>query len=167
VRPQRQSAAKSSRKPGPVPNINARAEESLGAIDRLPPELREVMRDVISPLLSQAQNQDVFNRRSRARYSSLPSPHGATHLGGQDNIVSLEDPAALAPGSDGDPGTPSGGVSAGDHVHDMSAFAFAGTLEDISTEVRNDYTVAYVYAPEEDDLLAEILVELMKMTGEI
>lgn len=162
MRPQRQSSASGTRRPGPTPNINAHVVQAQAALQRAPENLRELLADIITPLVSAIQNQDVFNRRQQARYASLPAPHGRTHLGGQDNIVSDDDPEALTPDSEGDPGDATEGVSARGHVHDMSAFAFLGDLDGLTTEELNGDQVVMVYSPEENELLQEILIELDK-----
>lgn len=120
-----QGPAKGVRTPGPVPNIVSHARTAREAVERLPASIREAMLTVLSPLLALAKEQDTFNRRSRARYGSLPAPHADSHL-----------PAGVDPLATGTPvsvtTTNSEGVAESfarsDHVHRLGIISAKGQL---------------------------------------
>lgn len=166
VRPPRratvvQKRAKGIRRPGVLPNLPTHILEAQAALEQLPVSLRGPMRAVLEPLIDLALEQYDFDRRQRDRYNSLPAPHGQTHLGGGDNIVCLDDPSPLTPFSTGDPGDPHECVSAGGHVHDMSAFL--AYLDNADTEVRNGFTLLMTSAPRLESLLQRILLAIAEL----
>lgn len=111
----------SRRKPGRLVRTKQRLPDKLTEKASVP-EIRAYILRLQKFLDWLTANQDDLNRYEWFRYDSLPGKHGATHLGGDDNIISQDTPTPIALGAEGDRGTPQGGAAAGDHVH---AFNFS------------------------------------------
>lgn len=131
------------RNPGPVPQIS------------WPPREEEI---------------DHLNKWARKITESLfghPAKHASTHMqevGDGDSLANTGTPSEITFDTEGDPGEPTGGFAAWDHEHPASEeLAALEGLSGVSTETIKGNEVAYVYSPEENQLLSEILLELLKL----
>lgn len=120
-----QEAAKGVRTPGPVPNIVSHARTAREAVERLPASIREAMLAVLTPLLAVAKEQDTFNRRQRARYGSLPSPHADSHLpSGGDPLATGTPVSVTTTNSEGSAES----FARSDHIHRLGIVSAKGQL---------------------------------------
>lgn len=121
-------------------------------------------------LLNLAEAQDRINEMFfRALDNSLPARHAASHKGGGDSVAGTGDPLPVTLTGEADRGDPEVGYSPHNHVHTLEGTAgdTLDSLDGIDTETINGLEVAYVFNPRAHELLEDILLEVMKLNGEV
>lgn len=86
-----------------------------------------------------AEIDQQFHKLWMAMSNSLPGKHGATHLGGTDNIVSRDMPTEILLNQPGSPGDPAGGAAAGNHTHSTENLFGEGELPPIVVEAPSPF----------------------------